>query len=62
MSAAVNEIDDLLAANFPERALTARLASMGCQYYAGATDDDYRVWLMEIRDQMRAFLSTSAAS
>lgn len=62
VGAAANEIDDLLAANFSEGALTARLESMGCQYYAGDTDEDYRRWLTEIRDQLRTFLATSAAS
>lgn len=57
-----DELDVLLRQELPEGALRKRLDEWGCDYYAGDTDDDYRAWLMEIRDQMRAFLSASAAS
>ncbi|MCF6376456.1 hypothetical protein L2K70_02465 [Nocardioides KLBMP 9356] len=59
---AADEIDQLLTAPLPEGDLEARLDAWGCDYYAGDTDDDYRRWLAEIRDQLRAFLATSAAS
>ena len=57
-----DQIDDLVRADLPQGALQARLNEWGCDYYAGDTDDDYRRWLAEVRDQMRSFLATSAAS
>ena len=57
-----DQIDDLIATDMPEGELERRLDAWGCAYHAGDTDHDYRRWLMEIRDQMRTFLSTSAAS
>ena len=57
-----DELDVLLRQQLAEGALRARLDEWGCDYHAGDTDDDYRVWLTEIRDQLRSFLATSAAS
>lgn len=57
-----DQIERLIQEQLPEGALEARLDEWGCDYYAGDTDDDYRRWLAEIRDQMRSFLATSAAS
>lgn len=57
-----DQIDELLRVDLPEGALEARLDEWGCDYYAGDTDADYRRWLQEIRDQLRSFLATSAAS
>ena len=62
VAAAADQIDDLMAMDLPEGSLASLLDGMGCQYYAGDTDEDYRRWLREVRDQMRAFLATSAAS
>ena len=62
VSAAADQIENLIGTDLPEGALRSRLDGMGCQYYAGDTDDDYRRWLAEVRDQMRSFLATSAAS
>ena len=58
----VDQIDNLVREDLPEGALQTRLDEWGCDYYAGDTDDDYRRWLAEVRDQMRSFLATSAAS
>lgn len=58
----VDQIDELVREDLPEGALEARLDEWGCDYYAGDTDDDYRRWLSEVRDQLRVFLATSAAS
>ncbi|RYC10470.1 contact-dependent growth inhibition system immunity protein [Nocardioides zhouii] len=60
--ATVDQIGALLEVDLPEGGLDAQLEEWGCQYYAGETDDAYRAWLKDIRDQMRSFLSTSAAS
>ena len=60
--AAADQIDELVRADLPQGALEARLDEWGCDYYAGDTDADYRRWLVDIRDQIRAFLATSAAS
>jgi ABC-type protease/lipase transport system fused ATPase/permease subunit len=57
-----DEIDELIATDMPSGELERRLEAWGCAYHAGDTDDDYRRWLMEIRDQLRTFLATSAAS
>ena len=62
VAATADQIDGLLREVLPEGALSARLDEWGCEYYAGDTDADYRRWLSEVRDQMRAFLATSAAS
>lgn len=58
----VKEIDDLVREDLPEGSLAAQLNEWGCDYYAGDSDEDYRAWLSDMRDQMRSFLSTSAAS
>jgi len=57
-----DEIDVLIQEQLPEGELERRLDEWGCAYRAGDTDDDYRRWLAEIRDQLRSFLTTSAAS
>lgn len=62
VSDTVDQIDELVREDLPEGALEARLDEWGCDYYAGDTDDDYRRWLSEVRDQLRVFLATSAAS
>ena len=59
--ATVDEIDTLLDEPMPEGALEAQLDEWGCQYYAGDTDDDYRRWLAEIRDDLSAFLATGSS-
>ena len=46
---ALAEIEDFLSQDYPEGELEARLREMGCDYYAGDTDDDYRQWLRDIR-------------
>jgi hypothetical protein len=58
----VEEMDEFLGEDWPEGTLAARLDEWGCQYYVGDTDDAYRAWLNEIRDQMHSFLSTNASS
>lgn len=50
----IADIDDLLAEGPAERSLRMVLESMGCEYYAGDSDEAYRVWLVEIRDQLSA--------
>ncbi|HSF35940.1 MAG TPA: contact-dependent growth inhibition system immunity protein [Nocardioides sp.] len=60
--AAADQIDELIDMNLPEGGLAALLESMGCQYYAGESDGDYRQWLGDIQRQLRSFLATSAAS
>jgi len=62
VSACADEIDELLRQDLPEGALAAQLDEWGCAYYAGDTDQDYRVWLGDIRQQIRAALTSSAAS
>lgn len=57
-----DEIDELLQQALPEGGLAAQLEAWGCDYYAGDTDGDYRQWLDEIRQQIRAAVSSSAAS
>lgn len=46
---AVAEIDELLGASLREGDLRGRLEAMGCDYYAGESDADYRAWLIDIR-------------
>lgn len=57
-----DQIDELIASDMPEGELERRLDEWGCAFRAGDSDDDYRRWLSQIRDQMRSFLTTSAAS
>ncbi|RYB94825.1 hypothetical protein EUA93_10970 [Nocardioides oleivorans] len=52
------EIDDLLGEKLAEGEIERRLTSWGAQYRAGDTDADYRSWLIEIRDQIRASASS----
>lgn len=58
----VDEIDVLLARDFREGELGGLLAEWGDGYYAGEGDAAYRAWLAGIRDQIRAFLSTTGAA
>ncbi|WP_322920124.1 contact-dependent growth inhibition system immunity protein [Nocardioides renjunii] len=53
-AACADEIDLLLSEDLPEGALQRRLDEWGPDYWAGERDDDYRRWLMEVRDQIRA--------
>ncbi|MCP3423115.1 contact-dependent growth inhibition system immunity protein [Nocardioides pinisoli] len=62
VSSCADEIDELLQQDFPEGGLAAQLAEWGCDYFAGNSDQDYRQWLDEIRQQIRAALASSAAS
>ena len=62
ITATADQIDALLMEELPEGTLATRLDEWGCDYYAGETDEDYRAWLREIRGQIRAFLTHSAAS
>lgn len=62
VSSTADQINELLEKDFPEGSLSALLDEWGCDYYAGDTDADYRLWLGEIRQQIQVFLSTSAAS
>ena len=57
-----DEIDELLQHAFSEGGLAAQLDAWGCDYYAGDTDQDYRQWLDEVRQQIRTALTSSAAS
>lgn len=49
-----DDIDVLLAEDLPEGELQRRLFEMGSYYRAGDHDADYRQWLTEVRDQIRA--------
>ena len=58
-AACADQIDELLhrgtiARGGHEHELQDQLVSWGCDYRAGDTDDDYRRWLVEVRDQIRA--------
>lgn len=57
-----DQIDMLLARDFREGELGWLLEEWGNGYDAGEGDAEYRAWLSEIRDQIRAFLSTPAAA
>ena len=49
---AMSDIDELLALELPEGGLRDVLEGMGCDYYAGDSDQDYRTWLMDIRETL----------
>lgn len=49
-----DEIDQLLAEDLDEGDLRKRLLDLGSEYPAGDNDADYRQWLIEVRDQIRA--------
>ena len=53
-TACANQIDDLVHRSISEGELRKQLVAWGCDYRAGDTDDDYRRWLVEVRDQIRA--------
>lgn len=48
--ACADQIDELLGQQLAE----GKLAAWGCAYRAGDSDDDYRRWLLEVRDQIRS--------
>ncbi len=33
------------------------LSDMGCDYYAGDSDDDFRVWLLQVRQLLISAVS-----
>ena len=53
-TACADQIDELLHRNMAAGELQDQLVAWGCDYRAGDTDDDYRRWLVEVRDQIRA--------
>ena len=55
-SACAGQIGELVRRDLPEGALREQLVAWGCDYRAGATDDDFRRWLLGIRDQILASL------
>lgn len=58
-SEAANDIDALLTSAQAEGELCETLRRMGCDYYAGPSDDDYRQWLLRLRNLL---LTAQAAS
>ena len=60
VSACAEDIDLLLTQKLPEGELAERLIAWGCDFRAGDTDEDYRVWLAGISAQIRTFLSAAA--
>ena len=54
---AVKDIDSLLASAHAEGELSAVLTQMGCDYYAGESDEDYRAWLLEVRRLLSSNMS-----
>jgi hypothetical protein len=56
-TACAEQIDRLLAEDIPEGELQERLEIWGNQYRAGDTDEDYRGWLIDVRDQIRRSLA-----
>ena len=57
-TACADQIDELLHRNMAAGELQDQLVAWGCDYRAGDTDEDYRRWLVEIRDQIRASAPT----
>lgn len=53
-TACADQIEVLVRRDLAERGLRGQLAAWGCDYLAGDTDDDYRRWLVDVRDQIRA--------
>lgn len=53
VAAAADEIDQLLAQDLAEGELAQQLRAMGSAYRAGERDSDYRLWLLEVRDEIR---------
>jgi hypothetical protein len=53
-TACADQIDELLHRSLAAGELQEQLVAWGCDYRAGDTDDDYRRWLVDIRDQIRA--------
>ena len=53
-TACADEIDELLGRELAEGELERQLVAWGCDYRAGDSDSDYRMWLVEVRDQIRA--------
>lgn len=51
---AMSEIDEVIARPFPEGGLRDFLEGLGCQYFAGDTDDDYRHWLADILERLQS--------
>lgn len=51
---AMSDIDQVLELDLREGQLRSLLQSMGCEYFAGDTDDDYRNWLADIRARLQA--------
>lgn len=58
-SHAVEDIDNLLASTHAEGELMGALTRMGCDYYAGDTDDAYRQWLLHVRHLLQAAQAAS---
>lgn len=58
-SQAVNDIDTLLTSGHAEGELTEVLRRMGCDYYAGDSDDDYRQWLLHVRHLLQTAQAAS---
>ena len=53
-NACADHIDELVRLGMPEGELRQQLDAWGCDYQAGDTDDDYRRWLVDVRDQILA--------
>jgi CdiI immunity protein len=53
-SQVVTDIDTLLGSVHAEGELSAALTEMGCDYDAGESDDDYRRWLLQLRQLLLA--------
>lgn len=53
-TACADQIDELVHRTMAEGELRRQLEVWGCDYRAGDTDDDYRRWLVDVRDQIRA--------
>ena len=62
VSACAAEIDLLLAQELAEGELRDQLGAWGCDFRAGDSDEDYRLWLTQISKQIRAFLSAAGTS
>jgi hypothetical protein len=58
-SQAAHEIDALLTSAHAEGELTETLRRMGCDYYAGPSDDDYRQWLLRVRNLLHTAQAAS---
>jgi hypothetical protein len=52
--ACADQIDEIVHRSTAEGELREQLAAWGCDYLAGDADDDYRRWLVAVRDQIRA--------